>query len=229
MRSILAGFFGSVGRLEAVVMRLLLSAVAAALVSAVPLRADIVFTGFQSSSSSGCTVHSASGFGTTAACAAAFTPTADYSMTDAQVKVETLAEQINGNFDLFLYSDNGGLPGSSLGMIGTGNAPATYGIVTVASPALSLTSGTEYWLVVAPDDANTFMNWASGGNPGSAAGVGVGWPSASWGLNGTPTSSQFQIDGIQVSSIPEPATFGLVGATILLVTLREVAAALKGN
>jgi hypothetical protein len=77
-----------------------------------------VFTNFQSNSS-GCSL-SAPGVAT--ACAAAFTPTAGYSMTDAHLKVENLGFSFQGNFDLYLYSDNSGLPGSSLGLIGTGSA-----------------------------------------------------------------------------------------------------------
>lgn len=198
-------------------MRLLLFTIAGVLVLVIPLRAAIVFTNFQSASPTGCTVPPT---GNTVACAAAFTPSANYTMTDAQVEVETLIAPVNGNFDLFLYSNNSGVPGSSLGMIGTGIAPTTFGIVTVNSPALSLISGTEYWLVMGPHDSNTFMNWADGGNPVPPAAVDTNWPGSNWSPNPT-ASSQFQIDGTLSSSTPEPATLGLVVAGVLLVTLRR--------
>ena len=64
-------------------MRLFLSIVVA-LVCVVPVRAATVFTNFQSSSSFGCYV---TGGVNMQACAAAVTPSANYTMTDAQIKV----------------------------------------------------------------------------------------------------------------------------------------------
>jgi hypothetical protein len=78
-----------------------------------------------------------------------------------------------------------------------------------------------------PADAFTFVNWAGGGNPDSTSAVDSSWPSPVWGLNGTPTASQFQIDGTQPSSVPEPAIAGLAGVGIVLIALGKLTTALK--
>src|SRR5579859_6069766 len=51
----------------------------------------------------------------------AFTPTGNYVFQDAQLKVQATATP---NVDLYLYSDNGGLPGTLLETIGIGTAPS---------------------------------------------------------------------------------------------------------
>jgi hypothetical protein len=201
-------------------MRLLLPTVAAAIAAVMPLQADTVFTDFQSGTSPVCAVVGGPLGSIMAACAAAFTPSANYIMTDAQVKVKQNGAP-SGNFDLFLYSNSGGLPGSSLGTIGSGTAPTTglFGIVTVNSPALSLVSGTEYWLVVAPHDQFTLLSWADGGSPVPPTAKDGHWPSSNW--SATSQSSQFQIDGTLAASTPEPVTLGVVAAGLLFVALRK--------
>jgi hypothetical protein len=176
-------------------MRLFVAA-AAAIFFVIPSRATPVFTNFKSGPFLGCAVDGAnSNEGVATACAAAFTPLADYLMTDVQVEVGGGAEAADPDFDFFLYSDNGGLPGSSLGEIGSGVDVASlpsFGIVTVNSPALSLSSGTEYWLVIAPHDDNTSVAWASGGNSTPPTALDISWPGSDWVVQ--EVSSQFEID-----------------------------------
>jgi hypothetical protein len=191
-------------------MRLLFSTVAALLVSVVSLRAAVVFTNFQSGGAAGCAARTIL---VPFACAAAFTPSANYIMTDAQVKVQAPAANF-GNFELDLYSNNAGLPSSSLGRIGTATAPTSFGIVTVNSPALSLVSGTEYWLVMGPRDPLTTVFWADGGSPVPPTALSSNW-------TGQSNSSQFQIDGSSVGVTPEPTTLGLAAVGMLcFVALR---------
>ena len=112
-----------------------------------PARADVIFSNFVSTTTTSAALVDHAPI--TQELAVAFTPSNDYVLTDAQVKVN----YINGNnpdFNLWLYSDASNVPGSSLGMVGTGAAtsstPNVYTVVSVPSPAFSLSSGTQYWL-----------------------------------------------------------------------------------
>jgi hypothetical protein len=191
--------------------------------AAVTIHADVVFFNVTSTAdvSSGSIVCG----GSNGAClflgglieAEAFTPVADYTMTDAQVLVEA-PEAVPGDsdFNVFLYSNSSGVPGSPIEQIGFGlAAAAAYSLITadtIATP-ITLTSGTEYWLVLKPADSGSFINWGNGGSPSVpfaySANGGSDWDP------GTNTD-QFQIDGAPVSaSIPEPSSLLLL-ATVAL-------------
>jgi hypothetical protein len=137
--------------------------------------------------------------------AAAFRPTATYMMTDAQVLVfpaETVGDVRNNHFDVFLYSDSNGVPGSIIQQIGSDLAattPISGSIVianTIATP-ITLTSGIQYWLVLAAGSGD-FIYWASGGSPSVPVGSirTFTTPNPQWSV-GT-GSLQFQIDGVPV-------------------------------
>jgi hypothetical protein len=91
--------------------------------------------------------------------AAAFTPTADFTMTDAQMFLDAGPFQANpagGNLDVSLWSDLNGLPGSQIEDLGyvyvlsfTNFAPQVVppAIYEIGADA-TLFAGTQYWLVL---------------------------------------------------------------------------------
>jgi hypothetical protein len=160
--------------------------------------------------------------------AAAFTPANNDVVSDAQVKINYVVGH-NPQFELSLYSDAGGAPGSSLGVIGTGTATSStagvFTVVTVNSPAIDLDAGTQYWLVMSATGFTTVSAWAAGGSPST--------PSEFYdqdttnGENGPWTSTgdslQFQIDGTVIPGnpvgTPEPGTIAEVVAGMLAIVV----------
>ncbi len=59
-----------------------------------------------------------------------------------------------GHFNLSLWSDSGGSPGSSLAVLAGNNTPTSAGIYTYATASpLTLAANTTYWIVAASPDA----------------------------------------------------------------------------
>ena len=179
------------------------------------LHAGIVFTDFQGSV---CCTQNLNGTSPPQSLAGQFIPGANYTMTDAQVKVEENGTLVP-TFNLSLYSDNSGAPGASLGSIGGGSAPGgSFGTVMVSSPAFSLMTGTPYWLVMTPN-AGTGVFWAGGGSPSSATDSA---PNATGGAPWSPVSTvslQFQIDGVN-APVPEPGSLMLLLPALGLALMR---------
>ncbi len=157
--------------------------------------------------------------------AAAFTPTVNSIMNEAQV----MAQAAGGDpeFNLYLYSNSGSAPGSSIETLGTDVAPNLFptppGLVAITGFApITLTAGTQYWLVMTPFGAATKVGWTTGGVPAvqtDASPTSNG--AAPWSALAS-TSVQFEIDGTLSSSTPEPAMAGLVGAGLgALLLLRR--------
>jgi hypothetical protein len=81
----------------------------------------------------------------------AFTPTKSATATEVSVGLGDL-DGGQGSIQLSLYSDNGGIPGTQLAT-GTATNVQTYGdccgaTTATLSPSVSLTAGTQYWVVV---------------------------------------------------------------------------------
>jgi len=168
-----------------------------------PLKASIIFSNLVGNVSGGQGVQG-SDFSAQGSVAEAFVPTADFAMTDAEIEV--FQDQGFGGDPLFnvsLYSNAGGKPGSLLASFGTAlAAPVLGGTVVASSPQLFLTSGTEYWLVLTPFDAGTNIGWEADGS--QSVPLALGDPTGnSWSADGT-SVLQFQIDG---SPVPEPTTW----------------------
>jgi hypothetical protein len=155
--------------------------------------------------------------------AVAFTPTGNFLMTDAEVLVEAGAP--TAYFDLSLYSDSAGVPHSDLGDVGSDlSAPSTFGLVTADSfPAIDLTEGTEYWLVLQPDDEFSVINWGLGGSSNVPLAE-ITPTDGVWSAAG-PENLQFEIDGTPITTTPEPAMLPLisVGVLGLLIAARRAA------
>jgi hypothetical protein len=147
-----------------------------------------------------------------------FTPAANYSLTDAQALVAT-GTSSTATFNVFLYSNKSGVPGSAIEQIGFGltattNPPGSLITANTVNTPITLVSGTPYWLVLAPAAANSFINWANGGSPAAPFAV-SGDGGSTWGASGNVTD-QFQIDG---TPVPEPSSFVLLGIATLLYAL----------
>lgn len=204
------------------VRMVLAAACVAAAVS--PLGASVIFTDLKSPSASSFLfdVVAGSGFGPQQSLAAAFAPTTNSTMNEAQVSVYIFFALGQGDFNLYLYSNSGGAPGSSLETLGTDLIAPKSKLSLVADSSfapIALTGGTQYWLVMTPVDSNSSVEWVAHGVPAVQS-------DSSFTSNGSsPWTSagnqglQFEIDGTTSSSVPEPGTAGLVTAGLGLAVL----------
>jgi hypothetical protein len=154
--------------------------------------------------------------------AAAFAPTANYTMTEAQVFVGGASQ--SPVIDLSLYSDSSGTPGLRLATLQTGLLVPSLQptISSVSGLTIPLTGGTGYWLVMTPSDPNTIVNWVTAGNPVAPSDFSNSSDgSPPWLTNGggSAASAQFEIDGTLAPSIPEPGTISLTAMGLGLVAL----------
>ncbi len=138
-----------------------------------------------------------------------------YELTDVAAwmhNVEFSATTLN----FFIYSDNSGFPGTQLTAL-TGTVPAappnSYfdGVVTshAPSPMLTLTSGTQYWLVL---NLTPTLGWGAGGTLDLYPAYNDG---SGWKLSDFPFSLQYAVYGVEIiptEDVPEPTTFLLIGS-----------------
>ena len=138
-----------------------------------------------------------------ASAAESFTPAAAYSMTEAIVDVAG-AVGYDSDFDLSLFSDNSGLPGTSIETLGT-DLHNNFGEVTVDSfSPISLNSGTTYWLVMTPHDSGSSLGWSFGGSSSAPAAT-SNYEATTWNSQGNQTA-QFEIEGTLNAPPPPPVT-----------------------
>ena len=148
--------------------------------------------------------------------AAAFTPSSDYVLTEVQVQTFTNGGTDN-NFDAFLYSDSSDSPGTQIAELGSDiTAPAFGGGPNVISPAaIDLSSGVQYWLVLAPFDTNSGVSWETGGLTNVPMAT-----STNGTFGGTfSDAAQFEIEGT-LSAVPEPSSMLMLGTLIAIVSLK---------
>ena len=164
--------------------------------------------------------------------AAAFTPTGDYVMTDAQLLLNNAFLYMQGpgsSFSVDLYSSLNGLPGSLIESIGSGLTPYPPGsLVALDLPnPVSLTAGTQYWVVLmAGSDGELY--WLAGGSSSvpvaewsNFPGYPVGLPPFTWKSLGMATP-QFEIDGTPVTSVPEPSSLPQIVSVAILCYIAKV-------
>lgn len=194
---------------------------------AAPAHADVVSGNITGSCCSGGVkvAGSSNSFGYQAV-GVAFTPGASYTMTDAIVYVYGDHDGNDPSFDVSLFSNAGGVPGTEIASLGTDltappTNPPTYltggGAVTIATPSITLTDGTEYWLVLTPYDGTSDIGWAVGGTTNvPAAYDNSGSTGSGWTVYGSDTL-QFEIDGTPLATAPtpEPASLALFLTGIL--------------
>jgi hypothetical protein len=152
--------------------------------------------------------------------AQAFTPSADFTFSNAQLAMAILSGP--NVLQVVLMTSSGGFPGTVLETITLTNAVAPFppaGIVLANSTLHStLNSGTQYWLVAFAPDANTSMSWMQSLSDFSSLYRGNSfhsltgpWPEV--GLRGF----ALQLEG---APIPEPATLLLLGPALAVMALR---------
>ena len=127
-----------------------------------PLHADVVFTNLTGSCCGGLAV-AGSNFGSVSL-ATAFTPSVSGSLADAQIVVfQVLGFGGDPHFNVSLFSDLAGAPGTLIEQFGTDlTAPATpLGGIVPAQSSFNpeLLAGTQYWLVLTPVDSFTEIGW----------------------------------------------------------------------
>jgi hypothetical protein len=140
----------------------------------------------------------------------------------------TIMPGLDSDVTVSIYSDSAGLPGTLLVDVNTESAPtfanwplepfssSATTFAQASGPAVTLTAGTAYWLVLSPGDANSFAVWAGGD------GITAPLPFSQSGGSTTPWSApatinfELQVDGA-ASTTPEPSSLGLfaVGAFVL--------------
>jgi hypothetical protein len=175
------------------------------------LKADTIFSSIVGNCCGGYGISGTNSFPGSESVAEAFTPSANYVMTDAQVEVfQVLGFGGDPFFNVSLFSNVGGLPGSLIGTIGSDLvAPAGGGLVVASGPMPVLASGISYWIVLTPFDSKTDVGWEMArGLPDTI----VAFTSSSTGQGGWGSGNsvpvQFQVDG---TPTPEPASVILAG------------------
>lgn len=143
-----------------------------------------------------------------------FIPSASYTLDSATVAIGI--DQGTNSFDLAVYDDSGGRPGSTVleswsGIVmGPDHSATTTETVLSASNPL-LTGGSPYWLV-ASASADTWAGWMynSTGDLGGYAFSTTG-PAGPWNVS-PPLSEEgaYSVMGTPAgATVPEPATFAL--------------------
>lgn len=171
------------------------------------LNASVIFTSLNGPQSAGYVINGANAPTFPESVAASFTGASTFILTNAAVEVLGLPGQ-DPTFNAAIYTDNAGLPGSIITLLSSNLvAPSSSGEVSFATPSVTLTGGTQYWLVLTPAEANTGVSWGSNNAPvlsgltHTADVTGTsGWGSAS------DEPVEFEIDGAVVPPVPEPST-----------------------
>jgi hypothetical protein len=181
---------------------------------ATPAKADTIFTSIIGSGIGGPGVQGPSEPGGSESLAEAFTPAAEYELTDVQVEVfQVLGFGSDPYFNVSLFSNASGVPGSLIDTLGTDlTAPVGVGIVTVSGTAL-LNAGTEYWVVLTPFDSTTQIAWEDGASQSAPVAVTASTTALSgWSSSSGTVDPQLQVDG---TPIPEPCSFALVCSGVI--------------
>jgi len=98
--------------------------------------------------------------------AAAFTPTANYDLTQIDVALYFPGSPNTSGFILSLNEDAGGVPGKTIeswtGLAAPTLPVGTSSVVQTVNPVstVQLIAGTQYWIVATPSASNTFDVWA---------------------------------------------------------------------
>jgi hypothetical protein len=147
-----------------------------------------------------------------------------YSLDSIQLRIAGKSGNPTG-FELLLYNNNGGLPGSSLDSL-SGSDPTGAGVYTFSATGITLSPSTVYWAVTTSSDSSLSGNsfyWAFDPNSyTSSDGWSLGSDAASFNgssWNGNATSP-FTL-AINASAVPEPEIYSLTGLGLLAILLRR--------
>src|SRR5262249_20291654 len=120
-----------------------------------------------------------------------------------------------------LFSDNAGVPGSSLLAIGNfvTQASSTFNYTVAAPSAFTLQAGTTYWLETEGGPTSFPLNFwrrtlsTATTGPGTLGAWATAPSAGSWTSAGTDAGRlQIQVDGTAVAAVPEPSGLALLAA-----------------
>jgi hypothetical protein len=148
------------------------------------------------------------------AVAASFTPSASWVLT----AIDFAAGYDHGPNQLDVYLTSGAVPGAPIESFSFTNLTGVASVFTATSVAQpTLLAGTTYWVVLAANDpVNSGFFWSF--NVTGVHGVSLNLAGGPWQSLPSALTTAFDVQG---TAIPEPATFSLLGASVLFGTLRK--------
>ncbi len=139
--------------------------------------------------------------------AASFVAGADYDLTEVDLALAYVSG-VN-SFVVNLVTDNGGLPSPTVldtwTLTNVGTAESVYAL---SGNAVMLNAGSQYWVEVLSGD-DTWGAWFL--NSTAATGSGFSGDGSNWFVIPDQPSGVFRVTGTEVTSVPEPATFLMLG------------------
>lgn len=149
-----------------------------------------------------------------------FTPTGNYTFTDAQVAVALSGGP--DSIDVFLQADSNGVPGTVIEEIPISGLGPTAAILTATSGLFpALTKGTPYWLTLVAGADGVVAGWnlnSIGDVSAAFAFTDAGTPVGPWDTGVLQIRGAFEIDGTQL--VPEPSTLLLLGWVLMTLACR---------
>jgi hypothetical protein len=110
-----------------------------------------------------------------------------------------------GSFNISIFSDNDGQPGSSLGSLSGSPSPYISGIYTYTSSGIALSSSTPYWILMTSDSPYIWEDTLSANYTSSD-----GWSEIP-AISGQQLQFGINADPAGVNPVPEPQTLALMG------------------
>lgn len=152
-----------------------------------------------------------------------------YSLDSMQLRTASVSGSPSG-FELFLYNDNGGDPGSSLAPL-IGSTPTSAGVYSFAASGITLSPSTVYWAVATSPDSSSSGNTAYWALNSSAYISNDGWSLntsyMAYSSEGGPNSYWTHVSpgglslAISASPVPEPQISTLTGLGLFVFLVRR--------
>ena len=204
--------------------KILLATISALAVGAVLLasptraQADTIFSNFVSGNSfsgDGWCVSGASSPCGLIGIAAAFTPSADFTLSQIDIALEYISG--TNEASVTLVNDASGLPGFTAlewwDLTGLPGYSTTYSPTSLlSSGGITLLSGTQYWVIAEPLSNDTYDLWSQNSQGGSGFAFYSGGSGWSYHQGTTPA---FDVLGTPLTQIPEPGSLALVATGLV--------------